>query len=467
MTPEELANSELEKLKTVYGKLFFPIDPIKILKDAGVIVVLKDFEKLDGIIINDADDYTIVGINSNNGWQRQRFTAAHEYCHYIKDLKKQKGTTDLIQCLKKSNTKIEKYANDFAGYLLMPTEELEKICNQYKNSKGFVEFESITVIAEYFGVSFTSCLYRIAYGLHLIEGDISVESLRKRIKEYNPLKKRQELIKNGIDNRLLSNLVSSMSYLMADINKYTGQKFLQNYIYNDNKLEGVIINRKKLNYILADLNFNSTDSEFFQSDNEGIVMTLGNLELQKYVITTNDELSFKKSAFLHSLLFKYVPFPDDNGKYRDGTALLKRGTIQPIPYYEINDKIENLENELQFFMANKDKYNIGEYIEQVAYFIYKFIVIHPFRDGNGRISRALLNWMLSKRNIPPIYVDNECREEYYEALSEIDLYENPIPFIMFIEKRIIHTMIEINRYLFVDDIDELEEIEEEDVEYVA
>lgn len=69
MTPEELANSELEKLKIIYGKLSFPIDPIKILKDAGVIVVLKDFEKLDGIIINDADDYTIVGINSNNGWQ--------------------------------------------------------------------------------------------------------------------------------------------------------------------------------------------------------------------------------------------------------------------------------------------------------------------------------------------------------------------------------------------------------------
>lgn len=254
---------------------------------------------------------------------------------------------------------------------------------------------------------------------------------------------------------------------MDDINKYTGQKFLQNYIYNDNKLEGVIIDRKKLNYILADLNFNSTNSEFFQSDNEEIVMTLGNLELQKYVITTDDELSFKKSTFLHSLLFKYVPFPDDNGKYRNETALLERGTIQPVPYYEINDKIENLEKELQFFMSNKDKYNVGEYIEQVAYFIYKFIVIHPFRDGNGRISRALLNWMLGKRDIPPIYVDAECKKEYYDALSEIDLHENPIPFIMFIEKRIIHTMIELNRYLFVDDIDEFEEIKEEDVEYVA
>ena len=45
MTPEELANIELEKLKQTGYELSFPIDPIKILKDAGVIVVLKDFEK--------------------------------------------------------------------------------------------------------------------------------------------------------------------------------------------------------------------------------------------------------------------------------------------------------------------------------------------------------------------------------------------------------------------------------------
>lgn len=467
MTAEELANGELKKLKQTGTVLSFPIDPIKILKDAGVIVVLKDFEKLDGIIINDTDDYTIVGINSNNGWQRQRFTAAHEYCHYIKDLKKEKGSTDLIQCLKKSTSSIEKYANDFAGYLLMPTEELKKICEQYKNKNGYIDFESITLIAEYFGVSFTSCLNRIAYGLHLIDGDISSKELKQRIKDYNPTKKRQELIKNGIDNKLLSNLISSMSFLMADINKYTGQKFLQNYIYNDNKLEGVVINRQKLNFILADLNYNSVNSRFFRSDKEEIVMTMGNLELQKYVITTKDNISFKKCNFLHKLLYKYVPFPEDNGKYRDSTALLKQGTIQPVSHCEINMKIEELEAELQFFLLNADKYNNGQYIEQVAYLIYKFIVIHPFKDGNGRISRALLNWMLTKRNIPPIYVDKECKNEYYNALSEIDLNENPIPFIMFIEKRIIHTMIELHKYLFVDDIDELDEIEEEDIEYVG
>lgn len=183
MTPEELAKNELDKLKK-NGQLTFPIDPFKILHNAGIYIVLKDFENLDGIIINDEDNCTIVGINSNSCCQRQRFTAAHEYCHFIKDLNMKIGKTDYIECLKNSNKKIEKYANDFAGYLLMPTDELRLICEQYKNNDGFIDFESITIIAEYFGVSFYSCLNRIAYGLNLIDGDISSKSLRQRMKKY-------------------------------------------------------------------------------------------------------------------------------------------------------------------------------------------------------------------------------------------------------------------------------------------
>ena len=47
----------------------------------------EDFEKLEGIILNDEDDVTIVGINRLRPWTRQRYSAAHEYCHFIKDLK--------------------------------------------------------------------------------------------------------------------------------------------------------------------------------------------------------------------------------------------------------------------------------------------------------------------------------------------------------------------------------------------
>ena len=117
----------------------------------------------------------------------------------------------------------------------------------------------------------------------MIEGDISSQALKKRMREYGVSAKRKELIKNTIDGELLSNIVISISFVMTDPNSYTGQKFLQNYIYNDNKLEGVVIDRQRLNFILADLNYNGTNSRFFESDSEEVIMTLGNLELQQYV----------------------------------------------------------------------------------------------------------------------------------------------------------------------------------------
>ena len=82
------------------------------------------------------------------------------------------------------------------------------------------------------------------------------------------------------------------------------------------------------------------------------------------------------------------------------------------------------------------------------------MVIHPFPDGNGRISRALLNWMLSLKGISPIYIDEDSRGEYYSALSEIDINENYIPLIMLIEKRILNTMIELHDYLFNESMEE-------------
>lgn len=284
------------------------------------------------------------------------------------------------------------------------------------------------------------------------------------MREYGVSAKRKELIKNTIDGELLSNIVSSISFVMTDLNSYTGQKFLQNYIYNDNKLEGVVIDRQRLNFILADLNYNGANSRFFESDSEEVIMTLGNLELQQYVINTNDNISIRNCGKLHSLLFKYVPYPDDNGKYRDETALLKKGKIQPIPFYEIQDKIAELDDELQYFLKHIDEYDIGEYIEQVAYFTYKFIVIHPFRDGNGRVSRAIMNWLLVKKKISPIYINQNCRTEYLDALAKMDLENDPVPFIMFIERMIIRTMVELHKYLFIDEINE-EEISREDENY--
>lgn len=452
VSAEELANKVLSNIRQEKGKIEFPIDPFELLKSNNVKVILMNSEKLSGIIINDFDNFTVVGINKNDSLERQRFTAAHEYCHYIKDLKRENGNEHNIQCLKDSNSAIEKYANKFAASLLMPIEELKKVCDFYKDENGFVSFENITIIAEYFGVSFSSCVYEVAYKLKMISGDTEKSALKERIKKYGPNKKRIELIKDRSDNKMLSNMINSMSYIMTDLRHYTGCKFIQNYIFYDNKIEGIEMDRRDVNFILADLNYNGESSKFYKQSEPNICMTLGNLKMQKYVIETNEEVSIDKCKKLHELLYDFVPYKDGNGKYRDCEAMIKSGTIQPIPWYEIPEAIQNIQKEFEYFIQDIDKYSNSEYIEQIAYFIYKFIVIHPFQDGNGRISRALLNWMLKKKDMPPIYIDDSCRDEYYKALSEIDTNENYILLIMLIEKRIINTMLELHQYLFNDEM---------------
>lgn len=457
ISPERLAEKTLEEIDTKYGEITYPIDPFKLLKDNGVLISFSDFESLEGIILNDEDDVTIVGINRLRPWTRQRFSAAHEYCHFIKDLKKGRNEISKIECLIGSNSDIEKFAEKYASALLMPKNKLNELCHKYQNSDGYVDFDNIIFISEFFGVSFESCVYRIAYTLNKIEGNTDAKELKKRIRNYHPDKKRKELISKNNDTLLISNVIDSFFYCMIDLNKNTGARFLSNYIYNDNKLEGII--QKDVSYILADLSYNKEKSCFFSSNDEKIVMTLGNYALQEYVLTTNDELEIKKCQFLHKLLYSYTLFPEYSGTYRTHDAVILRGTIQPVSYTKIRKEIEELDSEFKSFIKNIDNYKISEYIENIVRFIYKFIIIHPFNDGNGRISRALLNWMLRLKHISPIYIDDNSRNEYYKALSSIDIEGDYSPMILLVEKRVINTMVELHDYLFIEELNEDAEID--------
>ena len=330
----------------------------------------------------------------------------------------------------------------------MPSFKVEELCDKYKNERGFIDFENVTYMAEYFGVSFKSCINRLAYDFKMIEGDITPSALESRVRKYKPETKRKELINKNNDFLLIGNAIDSLSYCMVDLSTNTGAKFLNNYIYFDNKLEG--IDEEKVPYILADLTYNKEESIFLQSENEKVIMTLGNYKLQEYILTTDDRISILDCKKLHKMLHAYVPFPEYAGNYRDNDAVILNGTIQPSSYITIESDIKTLSEEFDFFIKDINNLKMSEYIERVVYFIYRFIKIHPFSDGNGRVSRALLNWMLKLKRIPPIYVDDKSRDEYYNSLSKIDVEGDYLPFIIFVEKRIINTLTELHDYLFTE-----------------
>lgn len=69
-------------------------------------------------------------------------------------------------------------------------------------------------------------------------------------------------------------------------------------------------------------------------------------------------------------------------------------------------------------------------IEVSVWLHARIIEIHPFQDGNGRTSRALMNEILMRLDLPPLAIDAP-KEEYRELLNRYYRDSNLQPLIDF------------------------------------
>lgn len=77
-------------------------------------------------------------------------------------------------------------------------------------------------------------------------------------------------------------------------------------------------------------------------------------------------------------------------------------------------------------------------LKLTAVFHCLFESIHPFDDGNGRVGRWLLNYLLVSRNHPPVIIMNDNKEDYYLALEEFDRTEDPLPMYDFLKSQVVN-----------------------------
>lgn len=273
---------------------------------------------------------------------------------------------------------------------------------------------------------------------------IDNNKLTKVIRKYKPALKRKKLFEKTNDLKLLMNSISYSSFSLVNINDIIGIKFMQNLVYHENRLENVNLSIDEINEIYVDFRINSSNSKYCKEENKDIIEALGNIEMNKYCLETTDDISIFKIKDLNKLLYKYVPYPEYAGSFRTEDNLILGGKIQPVSAFDIFNKIDELNLMITKLVSNVDKYSIAEYINQVANIHYKLTVLHPFNDGNGRISRAFMNWLLRIKKLCPIYIDSKNKDEYLEALNEMDSGLDNTKLQIIIVKAIIKTMAELH-----------------------
>jgi len=204
------------------------------------------------------------------------------------------------------------------------------------------------------------------------------------------------------------------------------------YVHGTTAIEGNTLTEDETYRLLAaDLTpANKTVNETLEIANYNVVRT--------YVNAYNGPVTEKMIRRAHALLMNGVKGSNgkliESGFYRTGQAILAGIGFKPVSAEIIADNLKYLLQEYY----NKIEQGVHP-IELASYFHQKFEEIHPFQDGNGRVGREILNYMLEQNGFPPIYILPKHRSEYLTALQEGNV-GNYDPLFAFIASRMAGTL---------------------------
>jgi Fic family protein len=181
--------------------------------------------------------------------------------------------------------------------------------------------------------------------------------------------------------------------------------FLVQFTYDTNAIEGSTLTLQDTSLILFENIVPKGKSPIeineVQNHKQAFDYTLeykGDLT-EKFVLEIHRRL-------MHNILWRAA------GKFRDVDVYIRGVDILPPSHSKVNNEFNRL---MRWYTKNRNKYHP---VVLAAYFHSAFESIHPFRDGNGRTGRLVLNFMLRRYGFPMIDIKNKDKERYYKSLYE-------------------------------------------------
>ncbi len=230
---------------------------------------------------------------------------------------------------------------------------------------------------------------------------------------------------------LLINQLKSLPKISEENQRKLDKKFRLEFSYNSNHIEGNTLTYGETELLLI---FDKTEGVHEMREYEEMkahdvaYQLLQNLAVQNEQPLTENYIKELNQIILVKPFWKEAQTQDGQttrrlikvGDYKEFSNHVKLQNGEMFYYATPIDTPIKMGELIEWYNIEVEKKELHP-IELAALLHYKFVCIHPFDDGNGRISRLLMNYVLLKNNLPPIIIKTADKKGYLNALNQADV----------------------------------------------
>lgn len=215
------------------------------------------------------------------------------------------------------------------------------------------------------------------------------------------------------------------------------RKFMLEFNYNSNHIEGNTLTYGQTEMLLmfgkVVESANMKDLEEMKASNVGLKM-IKEMALDKeqplteYFIRTLHQTLLREDYTVYRQLSDgtNTSYVVHTGQYKTRPNSVITATGERFEYASPEETPALMTDLIQWYNEAEAKGDLSP-IELASLFHYRYIRIHPFEDGNGRVSRLIVNYILYRHGYPMIVVKSADKDNYLTALNRCDVVVGPVP----------------------------------------
>lgn len=159
-----------------------------------------------------------------------------------------------------------------------------------------------------------------------------------------------------------------------------------------------------------------------------------------FTLINNRTITERDILTMHQMFYENIE-KEYAGEYRDMDVFISGSKYPVTETKRIQLEMDGL---FQWIATERDQFHPVAFAAQLH---KRFVFIHPFKDGNGRIARLIMNTVLIQDEYLPAVIPPVLRHEYIELLEKARRDDKP--FEQFIAERVIESQKEVMRLLHI------------------